>query len=154
MSASTPTDWAAWSRDAVQLLQKRNADWTAKWNLTGASYSWDLPTGKIRFRGKDGDVIADLSCVGTASRSEATFLWSWANDAIPEAARKGIERVREFGRQNDLPLLTTSESPGGEAEGKEIVAIAARILDAEGVWIERSGDLILFFALCGFRRPA
>jgi hypothetical protein len=148
------TDWAAWSREAVAMMQQRNQAWVARWGLKDAAYRWDLDSAELVFERPDVAVVADLCCVGTTSEHEGTFLWSWANEAIPPAASSGVELVREFGERNDLPLLTTPEWPGGEPEGKEVVAVAGRILDAEGVWIERDGDLTLFFTLSRFRtRP-
>jgi hypothetical protein len=147
-------DWAAWSIEAVRLMQERNDAWVARWGLAAAPYTWDFDSAEFAFATQDFDVVADLCCVGTSSEHDATFLWSWANDAIPEQARRGIERVREFGEGNDLPLLARAEWQGGEPEGKEMVAVAGRILDAEGVWIERAGDVTLFFTLSRFRtRP-
>jgi hypothetical protein len=149
-----PTDWAAWSREAVAMMQQRNDAWTAQWELTGARYAWDLDSAELVFERPDIDVVADLCCIRTTSDHEGTFLWSWANEVIPRAARNGVELVREFGERNDLPLLTTPEWHGGEAEGKEMAAVAGRVIDAEGVWIERNGDLTLFFTLSRFRtRP-
>jgi hypothetical protein len=34
----------------------------------------------------------------------------------------------------------------------EIAAVAGRIPDADGIWIEEAGDVTLFFALSNFRR--
>jgi hypothetical protein len=33
-----------------------------------------------------------------------------------------------------------------------MAAVASRILDADGVWIEETGDLTLFFSLSNFRK--
>jgi hypothetical protein len=123
----------------------------AKWKLVDAPYFWDLKTSFIRFRAQDYDVVAELCCVGTASKCEGTFLWSWANETIPPSSRRELDRVQEFGKKNDLSLLITPEWKGGEAEGKEMVAVAGRILDADGTWIDKSGDLTLFFVLSRFR---
>jgi|SoiMethySBSTD1v2_1073268.scaffolds.fasta_scaffold430194_2 hypothetical protein len=148
------TDWAAWSSEAVRIMRERNDAWVARWGLAGAAYTWELRSAELIFAAPDFEVVADLCCVGTASRNDGTFMWSWANDALPAPARRGVERIREFGEHNGLPLLTTAEWRGGEPEGKEMVAVAARILDAEGVWIERADDVTLFFTLSHFRTRA
>jgi hypothetical protein len=70
----------------------------------------------------------------------------------PPHARRGLEKVREFGERNALDLLTKPESPGDRAHGMEMAAIAARVLDAAGVWVETTGDVTLFFALSCFRK--
>jgi hypothetical protein len=154
MAEGGTRDWANWSKAAVRTMQERNDAWVERWGLAGAPYTWDLGSAELVFAAAEFEVVADLCCAGTTSEHDGTFLWSWANDALPESARRGIERVREFGEHNDLPLLTTPEWRGGEPEGKEMVAVAAFILEAEGVWIERAGDLTLFFSLSAFRtRP-
>ena len=135
----------------MQLMRRRNDEWINKWKLSEAQYHWDLKTAEMHFRGNGFDVLAEICCIGTASHFEKTFLWSWANEGIPEVSRRGLDRVQEFGRQNNLPLLTTAEWAGGEAEGKEMVAIAGRILDGQGIWVDKSGDVTLFFVLNGLR---
>jgi hypothetical protein len=117
----------------------------------GAPYRWNLDEAQIVFARGEADVVADLSLTGQTSTHEGTFLWGWANDAIPLAARRGVETVKAFGQEHGLSLLMEPEWPGGRPEGLEMLAIASRILDAEGCWIENSGDLTLFFALRNFR---
>jgi hypothetical protein len=63
-----------------------------------------------------------------------------------------LARVREFGKARALELLVTPQWPGGRPEGLEMAAVAGRILDADGIWIEETGDVTLFFALSNFRR--
>jgi hypothetical protein len=141
------TDWSAWSRDAVALMQDRNRDWIARFELEKAPYHWDLEHATITFtRPGDRAVVADICVVGT-TESNGTFRWAWANDALPAVALAQPDRVREFGRSHDLGLLTDAEWPGGRAEGLEMLAVAGRILGAEGAWVDTSGDLTLFFLL-------
>ena len=145
-------NWSAWSADAVSMMNSRNRAWVERYRLAGAPYFWDLNTATMAFDGTSSRTIADLCLVGTASKAEGTFLWAWANEGIPAEARRGLEKVRAFGEEFDLGLLTTPEHKGGRAEGLEAVAIAGRVLDADGVWVDERGDLTLFFALFNFRR--
>jgi uncharacterized protein DUF6882 len=134
------------------MMEARNRRWLETYQLQGAPYVWNLDTATITFNGRSSRVLADLCVVGTASKAEASFLWAWANEALPAKARRAIDQVREFGRQNDLALLTTAELPGARSEGLEALAIAGRVLNADGVLIDESGDLTLFFALFDFRQ--
>ena len=145
-------DWGAWSADAVALMNSRNRAWIARYQLTGAPYVWDLNSATIAFDGTSNRVVADLCVVGTVSKAEGSFLWAWANEDIPAGAKHGLEKVRAFGDEFDLGLLTTPRHNGGRAEGLEVLAIAGRVLDAAGVWVDERGDLTLFFALFNFRR--
>lgn len=146
-----PTDWSQWSREAVQQMEQRNKVWPRRYGLTNEPYRWNLDFGELVFA-RDGDeVVADLTLAGTVSSCERTFLWGWANDAVPPQAKRGLERVREFGQANDLPLLVNPEWTGGRSEGLEMLAIAARILDGEGVFVDESRDLIMLFVLSSMR---
>jgi hypothetical protein len=63
-----------------------------------------------------------------------------------------LARVREFGRVRALKLLSVPQWPGGRLEGLEMAAVAGRILDADGIWVEEAGDVTMFFALSNFRK--
>jgi hypothetical protein len=145
------TDWSAWSRDAVALMQRRNQEWQDRFSLAKAPFHWDLDSATIRFRRKHDQVIASLCLVGTTSEAEGTFLWAWANETIPPAARHGLEAVRRFGEVNQLPLLATPEVKGSRSEALELLAVAGRIMDAEGAFVDPTGDVTCFFALSHFR---
>src|SRR5262245_12651966 len=153
MPTQAGPDWGAWSREAVRLMQERNAAWLRDHGLQqDAPYEWSLGDAQLVFGSTAGDVVADICVLGSVSRSEGTFLWAWANEAIPPQARRGLEQVRAFGESNRLALLTKPEWPGAVADGLEMAAVAARVLDAAGVWVAPTGDVTLFFALSRFRR--
>ncbi len=133
-------------------MDARNRAWIDKYQLSGARYVWDLATATIVFEAAASRIVADVCVVGTLSKHEGSFLWSWANDAIPGRAKRGVDKVRDFGTANSLSLLTVAELQGERSQGLELVAIAGRVLEADGVWIDEEGDLTLFFALFNFRR--
>ena len=147
---TSTTDWHDWSRQAVALMQRRNEAWQARHQLHGAAFHWDLENASIRFEAGSRGVVADITVVGTVAESHGTFLWAWAN-SFPSRAMQGLEAVREFGRVNDLGLLTTAEWPGGRAELLEMIAVAGRILDGDGVFVDTIGDVIIGFVLRNFR---
>ena len=147
-------NWGAWSKEAVRLMQERNDRWMRDYGLQGWQYEWNLAEAQMVFRSGSADVVADICVVGSVSQSEGTFPWAWANEAIPLQARRGLEKVRAFGENNALELLTRPEWPGARSEGLEMAAVAGRVLDAAGVWSETAADVTLFFALFRFRRAA
>jgi hypothetical protein len=152
MAEAETTDWGAWSKDAVRLMQERNAAWQQRFALPdGSRFLWDMKTATIQFRRNTDQVVASVCVVGTTSEREGTFLWAWANESIPAIARKRLEQVRDFGTRHQLELLTTPEFPGSRAEALEMLAVAGRVLDAEGVFIHPVGDITHFFALSDFR---
>jgi Family of unknown function (DUF6882) len=132
------TDWAEWSRQAVAQMQAQNNAWLERYSLQRMPYRWDLDSGALTFVRADDSVTADICVIGTVSRSQGTFLWAWANDAIPPVARRGLDVVRAFGETHDLPLLTTPEWAGGRAEGLEMLAVAGRIQNASGGFVDQA----------------
>jgi hypothetical protein len=133
-------------------MQERNAAWVRSYNLEGRAYRWSFDEARLVFRSESDEVLCDICTIGTVSRSEGTFCWAWANDAIPCRARRGLARVREFGEVHGLESLIKPQWPGGRPDGLEMAAVAGRILDSDGIWIEEERDVTLFFALSNFRR--
>jgi hypothetical protein len=151
METDGERDWGRWSREAVEIMQSRNRAFIEKFALSGQAFRWDLDVGEIAFVSTEYAVVADLCVVGSISAYEETFLWAWANEAIPPRAQERLHVVRSFGETHDLGLLTTAEWPAGRAEGLEMLAVAGRVLDADGVFVAPAGDLTLFFVLHRFR---
>jgi hypothetical protein len=148
------SDWGEWSRQAVAEMQARNEEWLKRFSLRGAPYRWELGTAELSFERASDRVVADLCLIGTVSEEEGTFCWAWANDSIPSTAMRGLEVVRAFGEAHDLPLLVTPEWQGSRADGLEMLAIAGRVQDANGVFVDGEEDLTLLFTLSHFRvRP-
>ena len=142
------TDWAAWSRESVEMMMARNAQWPQQFGLAaGTPYRWDLDKSALVFEGALHEVVATVCLVGTTSESENSFLWSWANDAIPRHHGEALEVVHEFGREHHLALLTTARIPGGRPEATECLCIAARLQRAVGTFVDPQGDVALYFSI-------
>ena len=153
MSANPPEDnaspdWAAWSREAVERMAVCNAEWPRQFGLQGQpAYRWDLDSATLVFQGPLHEVVATVCLVGTTSDSEGSFLWSWANEAIPRQHGEALEVVHDFGRENHLSLLTTPRIQGGRPEATECLCIAARLQRAMGTFIDQQGDVTLYFTI-------
>jgi hypothetical protein len=145
------TNWGEWSRQAVAAMQAKNEAWVTRFALQRAPYRWDLGTAELIFERPVDRVVADICVVGTVSPAQGTFQWAWANEVIPLTAKQGLELVRTFGEVHDLPRLIEPEWPGGRPDGLEMLAIAGRVQDASGGFVETTGDLTLFFTLSRFR---
>jgi len=149
------TDWGEWSRQAVAEMQARNEEWLRRFSLQGAPYRWDLGTAELIFDRPGDHVVADICAIGTVSEAQGTLRWAWANEAIPSTAMRGMELIRAFGEAHDLPLLVMPEWPGGLADGLEMLAIAGRVQDANGGFVDGEQGLTLLFTLSHFRvRPS
>lgn len=142
------TDWNTWSREAVETMMEGNARWQRDFGLEGSPpYRWDLDSASLVFDGALGPVLATVCLVGTSSDSEGSFVWSWANAAIPRQHGQALEAVHEFGRENQLALLTTPCIQGGRPEATECLCIAGRLQRALGTFIDRQGDVTLYFSI-------
>ena len=146
--AHEATDWAAWSREAVETMVARNAEWPQQFGLQGQpAYRWDLERALLVFEGPLHEVVATVCLVGTTSEREGSFLWSWANEAIPPVHGQALEVVHEFGRDHHLALLTTPRIQGGRPEATECLCIAGRLQRAVGTFIDQQGDVALYFTI-------
>jgi len=135
-------DWAAWSRESASLMAVRTRELLAQHGIEmGSTYHWDLDAAVFVI----GGITFDLVTVGTAVAD--SFLWAWANEAIPLTGKAGIERVQQFGVENDLGLLMQPRATGGLSQAKECLAIAGRVLDANGIWIDKTDAGFILFAL-------
>lgn len=142
------TDWAAWSREAVESMLARNAEWPEQMGLMPPlQCRWDLERALLAFEGPLHEVIATVCLVGTSSAQDGNFVWSWANEAIPAAHGQALEVVHDFGRENKLTLLTTPRLQGGQPVAMECLAIAARLQRAVGTYVDQKGDVSLYFSI-------
>jgi len=148
-------DWNAWSREAVETMVRGNAEWQRKFGLEGSPpFHWDLDSATLTFDAPLGPVLATICLVGTTSDSEGSFLWSWANEAIPRQHGEALAAVHEFGRENQLALLTTPRIQGGRPEATECLCIAGRLQRALGTFIDQRGDVTLYFTILHMQVPA
>lgn len=139
-------DWGAWSREAVAMMASRTNELMVRHVLpNGAPYRWDLDRAELAI----GGVSFRLVTVGTVAGN--SFMWAWANESIPMDAKQRLEEVRAFGMQNDLSLLTTACVGGGLAQARECLAIAGRVLNANGIWLDRTESGHIVFALFELR---
>ncbi len=142
------TDWAAWSREAVETMMARNTEWPRQFGLQSAPhYHWALQTASLVLQAPLHEVQGTVCLVGTSSESEGSFVWSWANANIPAQHGQALEVVHDFGREHQLALLTTASIPGGRPEATECLCIAARLQRAIGTFIDQQGDITLYFSI-------
>jgi len=116
-------------------------------------FDCDLPAGRIWWSDAGiPKVEARLIVVGSLSTESNTWLWGWANSNLKGVAMEDIERVRNFGEENGLEQLTERKWPADGADGWEMTAIAARLLEAESAYRTPSRTGFLYLLLTDFRR--
>jgi len=98
-------------------------------------YDWDQWRGELIYSHKGAPkVVAQIQFVGSLSTKSNTWRWAWANPGLLEPIRRSVLRVREFGKENGLSKLIQDQWAAEEADGWEMTAIAARMLEAKGAY--------------------
>jgi hypothetical protein len=103
-------------------------------------WSVDVPGGVISFAGGPS-YRADL--VGSASAEQGTWLWAWANPHLPESTGAASGRLRRYGEEHAIGLLTTRSLPLGEPpDGIDphlAGLIATPLLDGDAYFLAENG---------------
>ncbi|MFF4902505.1 DUF6882 domain-containing protein [Streptomyces sp. NPDC001068] len=132
---------------ARERARRRQALMVERFGLSGdVQYQWSMDDAKITWS-RDGKVFLTgrIIMIGSVSLAQQTWLWSWANESLPPTILGDIGRVRQFGEENDYPVLpwpSFNYHPELVAEAR---MVAASILDAEGLWADSTDDVQLHF---------
>lgn len=155
----TQHDHAAWEEAVLAARERartRQALMVERFGLSGdVRYDWTLDDARIAWsRGGEVFLIGRITMIGSVSLTQGTWLWSWANDSLPQAAVGDMDRVRRFGEANGFPVLPWpgfDAHPGLVAEAR---LVAASVLDAEGLWADTVEDTQVHFLLHDLTPPA
>jgi len=98
-------------------------------------YDYDQERAQLVFSndGKPG-VICDVTFVGSVAPRPGTWLWSWANSSLTEAAKARMREVRVYGEKHGLERLAGALWAAEEPDGWEMTAIAAYLLNGIGAY--------------------
>jgi hypothetical protein len=138
-----------------ELLRKCHDELVAKQDVLTRDYQlsrhkrwdWDQERAEIVFS-NDGvpAVLASVEFAGSVSTKSNTWLWSWANANVLESVRSRIVAVRDLGEREEYPHLTVPKWNAEEADGWDMAAVAAHVLNAAGVY-RTPGDTGFTFML-------
>jgi hypothetical protein len=145
----TQQEYLGFERNAFQRLVELNEQLRKKYKLSSYErFDYDQRSGDFVFSDRGvAKVIAKLQVVGSVSNKAQTWLWSWANAYVLETACDQICRVREFGKANSIRKLTEPKWTAVEADGWEMAAVSAAIINAKGAYRcpGKSGPLFVVF---------
>jgi hypothetical protein len=147
--------WQSFVRDCHEELKVKQEALTREYALARHKrWDWDQERAELVFS-SDGipAVIAAIEFVGSVSTRSNTWLWSWANPSTLESVRSRIVTVYDFGEARDFPNLTVAKWPAEEADGWDMAAVAAHVLNAAGVY-RTPGDTGFTFILLTELRTA
>lgn len=130
----SPEEFAKFRHEAVHSLMRLNKSCEHEFRISSwPRWHYDLERGTLSFLNDDQPrVIASIQVVGTTSERSGTWLWSWANESLPENATRSMMKVRAFGEQESLSDLTTPSAADDAYVGWGMTAIAAKIIGAKG----------------------
>jgi hypothetical protein len=124
------------SRKAYEYLNEQQDLCEATYGIAKyESWYYDQHLGELTF--SDAGVVKikiQYEEVGSVSKVTDTWLWSWANQHLEEKIKTDILKVKNFGIENDLQLLTKSKWYADQYDGWEMTAIASYLMKAKGAY--------------------
>jgi hypothetical protein len=130
---------------AIEGLNVQTAFHDQTWRAGNSQWAVDLELGVITFTNPDGWVItAPVQVVGTYSTKDGTWLWGWDHPSVPEPARVASHKVRAFGEQYGLDVLTTRMVELTEDEAWELTALANYLWQGQGAYRGPAGTTLVF----------
>jgi len=116
-------------------------------------YEWNLDRAEIVFKSNGQTVVsARLQMLGSICNPNGNWLWSWANESIPEGSKHRLVEVRKYGETNGFTKLTLGEWRANGDDGHDVMMVAAGILDAQAYFHDHYHNMALFFVLDSFIR--
>jgi hypothetical protein len=146
---STHTNLAKLVQRSTEYLRDKQEILTSEYHINDHErFDWYQESGQLVFsnRGVPG-VVADIQFVGSVSTRSNTWLWSWANESFLEGVRSQARQVRAYGDQNNLLKLACAYWSAEEADGWQMVAVAAYLLKAKGAYRSPDGHGFTFMVI-------
>lgn len=106
----------------------------------------DNDLGVFHFQSDDGrNLYFKYALAGSFSTKTNTWKWSWDNEYLKESERRDIDKVWAFGLDSGYTQLSIGLIDGDDYTGWGMTSIAAKVLNAIGVY--RFPEEHLFFYL-------
>ena len=118
-----------------ELRAKTEAHCNA-WRLHEA-HDWSLnqDDGRLVILFADGIVArTEAQIIGTFDTTAQTWMWAWNNPSIVQSLCRAAERVRAFGRKEEIEQLTTATWPATENDAWGMTALACKLCGAQGAY--------------------
>jgi hypothetical protein len=141
-------------RNSRAYVERQNARCEERYKLRQFHrMDYEQETAKMIFSdpGVLPKVVADFQVIGSLSSRSSTWLWAWDNPYLLENTATAVHEVRKFGEKQSLVKLTTPRWEANENDAREMTAVAANILQAEGVYTFPSDDIMVYVVLTGIK---
>ena len=147
--------WESVVLDARSRVQQRQARTIEQYGLSGdVQYFWSMDDASITFS-RDGQEFlrGRITMIASVNTGLGTWLWSWANDSLPQAVLGEVDRVRRYGVEHNFPLLVWPDFRADDRPVQQARIVATDVLSADLLWRSRWGDdLEVHFAVNDLRQ--
>jgi hypothetical protein len=140
-------DFARYSIDCVHEMQLLQNEFMKLYDINSyEEWFYDHSIGAFHFKAKDGrNLYFKYVDIGSFSTNTNTWMWSWHNNSTPKLAKRGIEKVRNYGATHNYDQLKTGMINGDEYTGWEMTSISTKLLSAIGMYRIPSDHLFIYF---------
>jgi hypothetical protein len=116
------------------ILKERMERARKEFGLDAApQFAWHPWRGELVFSNQGAPkVVARIQVVGSLGVKGNVWTWGWARPDLLPSIRQGALRVRQYGEEHGVPFLIQPKWPAVEADGTQMMAIACKLLDAQG----------------------
>ena len=133
----TREQFADFEKESLVWLENQQQKLVNEFNLGQYErFDVDYQSAKLIYSsGGEPKVIADIQFAGSLATKSDSWLWSWANESTPIHLKQELFRVKEFGEVHKIfPLTRSGTSDIGDTFCYSVTAIAARLLNAKGIY--------------------
>ncbi len=141
--------FAAFVDESYDWLEKQQAQLQETYDIGSYDAYWyDQEQGVLQF--KNNDVVElEFSYVGIGSwnNEKNSYMWAWGNNTVVEERQRESLRIQALAEKTGIALFTTKAFECDEGMAWELAAMAAKELNALGVYRIPHGSLEIFLAI-------
>lgn len=109
------------------------------------AWHYDHRLGIFTLKFEDHNIYFKYVDVGSYSHNTNTWMWSWYNEHTPEKVKIEMERIPQFGQEQEYESLTTGLIEAEKEIGWEMTAIAHRFIHGIGAYSVSIDHLDIYF---------
>ena len=143
-----PSDFATLQKVSLEELKLKTDAHRQAWGLDKIT-RWDLnqDSGQLIFSFPDGlKAECPAQIIGTYNSEDHTWLWAWANPSIDDKLKVDALKLRKYGEEHHIDLLTTRKWRGTEDDAWSMVAVAVKLCGEQGAYRGPAGATRVFIA--------
>jgi hypothetical protein len=120
---------------SVELTAKNIAA-ADRWGIgTASSWSADLAAGTLTFVFPDRGITAPVQFLGSYAPDSRTWLWGWANEAMPAHVTTAASTARDYGIQHRISALTNPKMVLPEPSlADDLASLPVELADLAGLY--------------------